>query len=64
MNLSFMDLEEFQLTLAPSQQQAYHYMMHLFSTGKQGLTGMIYETGTGINLLLKGVVEYAMNVLL
>ena len=52
------DLDEFYSTLSPSQQKAYDYITQSLSTGKQGLTAIIGEAGTGKSYLLKGVVEH------
>ena len=63
MNINRIDLEEFQSTLTPSQQQAYQYITQTLSTGKQVLTALIGEAGTGKSYLLKGIVEHAVSVL-
>ena len=63
MNINRIDLEEFQSTLTPSQQQAYQYITQSLSTGKQVLTALIGEAGTGKIYLLKGIVEHAVSVL-
>ena len=57
------NLEDFQATLTPSQLQAYDYITQALSTGKQLLTAIIGEAGTGKSYLLKGLIEHAQTIL-
>ena len=57
------NLEDFQSTLSPSKLQAYEYITQSLSTGKQVLTAIIGEAGTGKSYLLKGLIEHAQSVL-
>lgn len=57
------DLDEFQATLSHSQLKAYEYITNSLSSGKQVLTAIIGEAGTGKSYLLKGIVEHAVTVL-
>ncbi|XP_065054148.1 uncharacterized protein LOC135682959 isoform X4 [Rhopilema esculentum] len=57
------DLAEFEQTLSPSQRLAYDYITQFLSTGKQLLTTIVGEAGTGKSYLLKGIMEHATSVL-
>ena len=57
------NLEDFQVTLTPSQLQAYDYITQALSTGKQLLTALIGAAGTGKSYLLKGLIEHAQTIL-
>ncbi|XP_065058005.1 uncharacterized protein LOC135685854 isoform X1 [Rhopilema esculentum] len=57
------DLPEFEQTLSPSQRLAYDYITQFLSTGKQLLTAIVGEAGTGKSYLLKGIMEHATSVL-
>ena len=57
------DLAEFEQTLSPSQRLAYDYITQFLSTGKQQLTTIVGEAGTGKSYLLKSLKEHAPIVL-
>ena len=57
MNDDHIDLAEFEQTLSPSQKRAYDYITQYLSTGKQLLTSIVGEAGTGKSYLLKGIIE-------
>eukprot|EP00795_Rhopilema_esculentum_P010080 gene10080-18729_t len=57
------DLPEFEQTLSLSQRLAYYFITQFLSTGKQLLTTIVGEAGTGKSYLLKGIMEHATNVL-
>ena len=57
------DLAEFEQTLSPSQRLAYDYITQFLSTGKQQLTTITGEAGTGKSYLPKSIKEHAPIVL-
>ena len=57
------DLGQYVSTFSESQRKAFDYITQSLSTGKQVLTAIIGEAGTGKSYLLKGIVEHATRVL-
>ena len=59
MNDHHIDLAEFEQILSPLQKRGYDYITRYLSTGKQLLTSIVGEAGTGKSYLLKGIIEHA-----
>ena len=57
------DLDQYVSTFSESQRQAFNYITQSLSSGKQVLTAIIGEAGTGKSYLLKGIVEHATQIL-